>query len=72
MPTSTVRRKLCESGLYDGITVKKSLLRKQNNVKRPRHMKTGQYNSRIKSSGLKNQSIIFFSQIDKECVAKSC
>ena len=32
--TSTVRRKLCEAGLYSRIAVNKPLLRKQNNVKR--------------------------------------
>ena len=34
MSTFTVRRRLCEAGLYGRITVKKLLLRKQNNVKR--------------------------------------
>ena len=34
VPTFTVRRRLCEAGLYDRIAVKKPLLRKQNNVKR--------------------------------------
>ena len=34
VPTSTVKRKLCEAGIYDWIAVKKTLLRKQNNVKR--------------------------------------
>ena len=34
LSTSTVRRNLYEAGLYGRIAVKKSLLRKQNNVKR--------------------------------------
>ena len=37
--TSTVRRILCEAGLYDRITAKKPLLRKQNNVKRMQWVK---------------------------------
>ena len=37
--TSTERRTLCEAGLYERITVKKPLLRKQNNVKRLRWAK---------------------------------
>ena len=32
--TSSMRRRLCEAGLYARITVKKPLLKKQNNVKR--------------------------------------
>ena len=32
--TSTVRRKLCDAGLYDRIAIKKALLRKKNKVKR--------------------------------------
>ena len=33
MSTSTVRRRLCEAGLYGRIAVKKPLLRKQNDVR---------------------------------------
>ena len=38
--TFTVRRRLCEAGLYGRIAIKKLLLRKQNNVKRFQWAKT--------------------------------
>ena len=38
--TPTGRRRLCETGLYGRITVKKLLLRKQNNFKRPQWTKS--------------------------------
>ena len=37
--TSTVRRRPCEACLYGRIVVKKPLLRKQNNIKRPQWVK---------------------------------
>ena len=49
MSTSTVRRRLCEAGLYGRIAVKKPLLRKQyiksKGSSGPRHTKTGRTQS---------------------------
>ena len=56
---STVRRRLCEAGLYGRNAVKKPLERKQNNVKRFQWANIGQYSNGIVFWTCKSKSEIF-------------